>query len=86
MNREEGIPVDNFHLSSGYSSDPKTDLRYVFTWNNERFPDPAAYFSAMIAKGVMNTPNVKPGVLLTHPDFNVRSVNTLLGGERSLGS
>ena len=65
--KEEGFPIDGFHLSSGYTAvDGK---RCVFTWNRERFRDPRAYFSAMNEKGAQNVPNVKPGVLLSHPRF-----------------
>ncbi|MTI15893.1 glycoside hydrolase family 31 protein [Rhodobacteraceae bacterium RKSG542] len=68
-NHEEGIPVDNFHLSSGYCAD-EHNMRYFFTWNKARFPDPAGYFKAMNDKGVMNTPNIKPGILVTHPHYD----------------
>ena len=38
---EHDIPCESFHLSSGYTSiGPK---RYVFHWNREKFPDPAAF-------------------------------------------
>ena len=66
--REEGFPMDGFHLSSGYTS--YHNKRCVFTWNKERFKDPEAYFAAMNRRGVQNVPNVKPGVLLTHPLFD----------------
>ena len=62
---KEGIPIDGFHLSSGYTSlDGK---RYVFNWNSERFSDPGSFFEKMDAEGAQVVPNVKPGVLLTHP-------------------
>ena len=66
MHRED-IPIDGFHLSSGYTTvDGK---RCVFCWNRDRFKDPAGYFRAMEKAGAPNVPNVKPGVLLTHPEF-----------------
>ena len=65
--REEGFPLDGFHLSSGYTS--VAGKRCVFTWNRERFPDPYAFFAAMQAKGAPVVPNIKPGVLLSHPGF-----------------
>lgn len=65
--REEGFPIDGFHLSSGYTS--YQNKRCVFTWNKERFKDPRKYFAAMNEKGAQNVPNVKPGVLLCHPLF-----------------
>lgn len=65
--KEEGFPIDGFHLSSGYTS--YENKRCVFTWNTERFKDPVAYFATMNERGVQNVPNVKPGVLLCHPWF-----------------
>ena len=65
--REEGFPIDGFHLSSGYTS--VKGKRCVFTWNTERFRDPRAYFAAMNERGAQAVPNVKPGVLLSHPRF-----------------
>lgn len=38
-----------------------------FTWNNKRFKDPADWFAKMKEKGVVVSPNVKPGMLLVHP-------------------
>lgn len=66
--KEEGFPIDGFHLSSGYTS--YNNKRCVFTWNKERFKDPASYFAAMNEKGAQNVPNVKPGILLSHPWFD----------------
>jgi len=66
--KEEGFPIDGFHLSSGYTS--YNNKRCVFTWNTERFKDPAGYFAAMNEKGAQNVPNVKPGILLCHPWFD----------------
>ena len=64
---DEGFPIDGFHLSSGYTT---TDgKRCVFCWNKERFKDPEGYFRAMEEAGAPNVPNVKPGVLLAHPEF-----------------
>ena len=73
--KEEGFPIDGFHLSSGYTS--VNGKRCVFTWNTERFKDPQAYFAAMNEKGAQNVPNVKPGILLCHPwfdEFNKKDV------------
>ena len=73
--KDEGFPIDGFHLSSGYTS--VNGKRCVFTWNTERFKDPRAYFAAMNKKGAQNVPNVKPGILLCHPwfeEFKARDV------------
>lgn len=66
--KDEGFPIDGFHLSSGYTS--VGGRRCVFTWNTERFKNPRAYFAAMNEKGAQNVPNVKPGILLCHPWFD----------------
>lgn len=64
----KGFPIDGFHLSSGYTS--IDNKRCVFTWNKERFHDPKAYFARMNELGAQNVPNVKPGILLVHPQFD----------------
>ncbi len=66
--KEEGFPIDGFHLSSGYTS--YNNKRCVFYWNKDRFKDPSAYFHAMRDKSAENVPNVKPGILLCHPWFD----------------
>lgn len=63
--KEDEFPIDGFHLSSGYTT--YQGKRNVFTWNKERFPEPAAFFHAMNQAGAPVVPNVKPGVLLCHP-------------------
>ena len=67
--REEDIPISGFQLSSGYTAQDTVEgsKRCVFTWNNERFKDPAHFFSEMKKKGIVVSPNVKPGILLVHP-------------------
>jgi alpha-glucosidase len=65
--RQHGIPCSSFHLSSGYSSiGPK---RYVFTWNRDKFPDPAAFVRSYRDAGVHLCPNIKPCLLRDHPAF-----------------
>lgn len=70
--REEGIPVDGFQLSSGYTSQNTAEgvKRCVLTWNNKRFKDPQRFFREMKKRGVSVSPNVKPGILLIHPDLD----------------
>lgn len=65
-----GIPLDGFQLSSGYTQQETADglRRCVLTWNEERFPDPSGLFARMVERGVTVSPNVKPGVLRSHPD------------------
>jgi alpha-glucosidase len=63
--KEEQIPIDGFQLSSGYTC--FSGKRYVFTWNHDKFKNPKEFFTAMEERGVTTSPNIKPGLLLTHP-------------------
>lgn len=67
--KEEDIPVDGFQLSSGYTAQETGEglKRCVFTWNKKRFKDPKKFFSEMGRRGITVSPNVKPGILLSHP-------------------
>lgn len=69
--KEEDIPVDGFQLSSGYTSQetPEGLKRCVFTWNDKRFKDPKNFFAEMKKRGITVSPNVKPGILLAHPQL-----------------
>lgn len=61
------ILCDSFHLSSGYTSIGEN--RYVFNWNRDKFPDPAAFVRSYKEKGVHLIPNIKPALLHDHPLF-----------------
>ncbi len=62
----EGIPCDAFFMSSGYTTG-ENGKRYVFNWNYNRFPEPERFIEQMEKKGAALAPNIKPGMLLTHP-------------------
>ncbi|WP_224428852.1 glycoside hydrolase family 31 protein [Pediococcus acidilactici] len=64
--KQNDIPCDGFFLSSGYTSG-KDGKRYVFNWNKKRFPDPQKFVAELKARGVLLAPNIKPGMLTTHP-------------------
>ncbi|MBW4082449.1 TIM-barrel domain-containing protein [Paenibacillus sp. S150] len=64
--REEGIPCDGFFLSSGYTIG-KDGKRYGFLWNRDRFGKPQQFVEQMAEKGAALAPNIKPGMLTTHP-------------------
>lgn len=66
---KEDIPVDGFQLSSGYCAIETEEgiKRCSFTWNYKRFKDPTAWFKAMKGRGIVVSPNIKPGMLLVHP-------------------
>ncbi|MCR5099242.1 MAG: DUF5110 domain-containing protein [Lachnospiraceae bacterium] len=63
---EEGVTMTGFMLSSGYTTQAD-NKRCVFTWNSDRFPDPAGFVRKMKNKGVRISANVKPGFLKVHP-------------------
>jgi alpha-glucosidase len=65
--RRHEIPCASFHLSSGYTSIGAR--RYVFTWNRDKFPDPAAFVARFQEAGVRLIANIKPVLLQDHPDF-----------------
>ncbi|MDZ4769427.1 MAG: glycoside hydrolase family 31 protein [Chloroflexota bacterium] len=67
--REHDIPCDLFHLSSGYTTSAD-GRRYVFEWNRDRVPDPAAMVAHFHDAGIQVAPNVKPHLLLSHPRYN----------------
>ncbi|KAL3678499.1 hypothetical protein R1sor_021455 [Riccia sorocarpa] len=64
------IPCDGLHLSSGYTVSPATGERYVFTWNNDRFPDPRSLVEHMKSQGIHVFANMKPWLLTTHPKYD----------------
>jgi alpha-glucosidase len=66
LNRYD-IPSSSFHLSSGYTI--RNGKRYVFTWDKNRFPDPAALAKSFTNAGVKLIANVKPALLTNHPLF-----------------
>jgi alpha-glucosidase len=65
--RKEEIAISAIHFGSGYSSRGKR--RYVFTWNREKFPDPAELFSKLEALGFPTVANLKPVLIDDHPDY-----------------
>ena len=70
------ILCDSFHLSSGYTSiGPR---RYVFNWNRDKFPDPAAFAASYAQAGVRLCANIKPCLLDDHPLFEEAKAKGLL--------
>ncbi len=77
---EYRIPCESFHLSSGYTS--IGGKRYVFHWDRDKFPDPAAFARSYLDAGVHLCANIKPCLLRDHPLFDeVRQKKLLLAGE-----
>ncbi|AJY45133.1 glycoside hydrolase family 31 protein [Martelella endophytica] len=64
---EYDIPCDSFQMSSGYTSiDGK---RYVFNWNEDKFPDVEGMTRHYAAADVTLIANIKPALLQDHPRF-----------------
>jgi alpha-glucosidase len=48
--------------------------RYVFTWNTKKFPNAKGFVKKYSEKGVHIIANIKPCMLLTHPEIeNVKT-------------
>ncbi|MBI3503294.1 MAG: alpha-glucosidase [Proteobacteria bacterium] len=69
--RAERIPISAVHFGSGYSSRGKR--RYVFTWNRDKFPDPAALFARLRALELKTVANLKPVLIDDHPAYAERA-------------
>jgi alpha-glucosidase len=63
--RRHKIPCDSFHFGSGYSS--IGTRRYVFNWNRDKFPEPAATMKRLREAGMRPITNIKPCLLDDHP-------------------
>jgi alpha-glucosidase len=61
------FPLSSFHFGSGYTS--RGNRRYVFTWNRDKFPEPAGLLQAFRDAGVRTVANIKPCLLDDHPAF-----------------
>lgn len=62
-----GVPISSFHYGSGYSSRGKR--RYVFTWNESKFPNPQTLNAKFHANGLHIVANIKPCLLDDHPAY-----------------
>ena len=67
--RENQIPCNLFHLSSGYTFG-KDGKRYVFNWDRKRIPDPQAMVDDFHRNGMHLTASIKPAMLTSHPRFD----------------
>ena len=66
--KELGIACQGFYLSSGYTQ--IGNLRCVFHWNRDKFPDPEKFISDFKREGIHLIPNIKPAFLTSHPMYN----------------
>jgi len=71
--RARGFACGGFYLSSGYSSIGLK--RYVFHWNNEKIPDPAALAAYFRERGIELIANIKPVFLTDHPLYDTIAQN-----------
>lgn len=65
--KETDLNCTGFYLSSGYTSIGKQ--RYVFNWNNDKFPNPERFIEDFQSEGVNIIPNIKPAFLEDHPMY-----------------
>jgi len=77
--KRRDIPCASFHLSSGYTE--SGGKRHVFTWNRDKFPDPARFAKAVADRGVRLVANLKPALLKDHPRFAEAAERGLLIAE-----
>jgi len=78
------VPCSSFQLSSGYTS--IGTKRYVFNWNRDKFPDPAAFAAEFAAAGLMLAANIKPCLLTDHPLYGeCREAGLFLGESGAAG-
>lgn len=67
--QKDNIPCSGFHLSSGYTTG-QDGKRYVFNWNKQRFTNPSEFIQQMRDAEVYVSPNIKPGMLVSHPLYD----------------
>jgi len=63
------IPISALHSGSGYTT-RDDGRRYVFTWNQKKFPDKAKFFEQLDQSGLYSCANIKPVLLKEHPLFD----------------
>jgi alpha-glucosidase len=63
------IPCDLFHMSSGYCK-AENGKRYVFHWNQKRFPNPKKAIEKFHKAGMQVSANIKPCLLTSHPKYD----------------
>lgn len=65
--QQHQIPVKSFKFGSGYTS--KGAKRYVFTWNEKKFPDPERVTARFAQRQIRLCANIKPVLLVDHPEY-----------------
>lgn len=77
------IRCDSFHFGSGYTS--IGNRRYVFNWNRDKFPDPAATMVRLKAAGMQPVTNIKPCLLDDHPRLAEAKASGILVADGETG-
>jgi alpha-glucosidase len=79
------IPCEGLYLSSGYYKQDNGH-RHTFIWNRRKFPDPAGFIRSLRDRGFHVACNVKPGILVDHPEYDSlsRSGALVTDGESSV--
>ncbi|MEN0041666.1 MAG: TIM-barrel domain-containing protein [Pseudomonadota bacterium] len=72
--RTRELALSQIHLGSGYTAGPD-GLRYVFNWNEARFPDRLAFFKRLRGMGYRTAANVKPVLLTGHTNYSQAEAN-----------
>ncbi len=62
------MACQGFYLSSGYTQ--IGNLRCVFHWNYDKFPDPKRFIKDFKDRGIHLIPNIKPAFLTSHPMYD----------------
>lgn len=62
--KELDLSCSAFYLSSGYTS--IGNLRLVFNWNYDKFPDPKGFVNEFKKNNIHIIPNIKPAFLQSH--------------------
>lgn len=75
------IPCDSFQLSSGYTS--IGNKRYVFNWNYDKVPTPKEMSASFHKKGLKLCANIKPALLIDHPQFEDLKSSNMFVMDRS---
>ncbi|QLE78927.1 alpha-glucosidase [Francisella sp. Scap27] len=79
--QQYNIQCGSFQLSSGYTS--IGDKRYVFNWNDTKFPDVSKFTKHYSDNGIKLCANIKPCLLQDHPKLGeIKSFNGLINNEQ----
>ena len=73
--KKHDILCSSFQLSSGYTS--IGDKRYVFNWNYDKVPNPKALSKSFEDAGIKFCANIKPALLIDHPQYEKLKANDM---------